>query len=609
MRLLPRTHTAGFRLVGSALAAMLLVTGATTASAQGAPATKDNLQAWHLKIAKVPQPDNGCFTATYPKLTWKRSECAAPPTTPMTPRPPGPVPLTVGNGNHIAAQAPSGTISQAWGTFENVSGLASVSSPLVPFGAPVANAYTLQLNTNFFSTPACAGALNPVLCQGWQQFVFANDGTSGLVYMEYWLLIYNNMCPGGFSPFIVGPDIFCRMATPATVVPGNTPITNLPGFLLSGDVTGALDTVVFQDGMTAYSTTGSSIVDAAPGWTMAEYNVFGYGSGTTATFNATTQTNVRIRINYGGTAAPNCVAMGFTAETNNLNFGLPKPAQTPPGPAVIFKENMPGGAMFNCDAAETIGDTHQRTFAGTLYDFQATGDFTEAQVGSAFEVQTRKVSGAPTWPNTSVNRAVATRMGNTRVALCDPNRLVIDGTVTSLAPGGTLWLASGGITIHRVGNVYYVRDSSGNSIRVRFNSGYTDLNVGLGTWPTTVRGLLGNANNNPSQLQGRDGTVYTFPISFSDLYNRYGASWRVSPFASLLSVCSPVSAGNPSAPFFAANLDPQLRQQAEAVCVRAGVTTAWLDTCTLDAAVVGPHAAAGFVGLEPPKVNGNRPQT
>ncbi len=588
--------------------AILLSVGAQAEVAASAPATTENLQAWHVRIAKVSQPSaNGCFTATYPRLAWRETACAAPPSTPMTPKPPGPTPLVVGGGNDIVAQTPAGPITQAFGSFESVS-VASVSSPLTPMGAPVANAYTLQLNTNFFSTPACAGAAIPALCLGWQQFVFANNGTSGLVYIEYWLLMYNTGCPGGFTAFPIGADIYCRQAIPATVVPTNTPITNMPGFLLSGDVSGmGPDIVIFQDGVNVYSASGSSIVDAAPGWTMAEFNVFGYGSGTMATFNATASTHVRTRINYGGTAAPICNAVGFTAETNNLNFGLPKPPSTPPGPAVIFLENSTGGAMTNCDAAETWGDTHQVTFGGTLYDFQASGDFVEALVGSNFEVQSRKVSGAPTWPNTSVNRSIGTRMGSTRVAVCDGTRLVVNGTTTSLAPGGMLWIPAG-VTIHRVGsNVYIIRDQAGNTVKVTANSGYTNLDVGLGTWPTTVRGLLGNPNNNPNLLEARDGTQFTVPLSFNDLYNRYGASWRVNPLASVLNQCNAVATGNPAGPFFAANLNPTVRQQAEAVCRRVGVTLAWLDTCTLDAAVVGPAAADVFVGKEPPVVNGNRP--
>src|SRR6516164_10160727 len=69
-------------------------------------------------------------------------------------------------------------------------------------------------------------------------------------------------------------------------------------------------------------------------------------------------------------------------------------------------------------AATTIGDTHLRTFNGLFYDFQAAGDFTLAEAGRDFSVQTRQVSGAPTWPNATVNKAVAARFGSTKVAVC-----------------------------------------------------------------------------------------------------------------------------------------------------------------------------------------------
>jgi hypothetical protein len=318
------------------------------------------------------------------------------------------------------------------------------------------------------------------------------------------------------------------------------------------------------------------------------------------------------------------VAYGFTSETNNLNFALPRPQSTsganPPFlPAVILNQNSSGGASTSCDAAEVWGDTHQITFAGTHYDFQATGDFTEALIEPTpvpqpapalaaapqtyFEVQTRKVSGAPNWPNTSVNKSAGVRMGSTRVAVCDGTRLVVNGTTVVLNPDTSMWL-SAGVDIYRRGsNVYIVRDSSGNSVRIQANSGYTDVKVGLGTWPVRVRGLLGNPDNNPNLLEARDGTQFAIPISFSDLYNRYGASWRASPLSSLLRPCNTVATGTPSGPFFTGNLAPAVREQAEAVCRQNGVAATWLDTCTLDAAVVGAHAAPAFVGMEPPVVD------
>jgi hypothetical protein len=439
-----------------------------------------------------------------------------------------------------------------------------------------------------------------------------NDGASGGIFIQYWLLRYNAPCPAGWTDFsFTGEtDIYCVRNSPGSTTVPNQPITNLGSLRLSGAANAGGDSVTLLAGSTAYTTAGANAVNAAAGWTKAEFNVFGFGGnsdgGGAATFNAGASLNVRTRINYGGTAAPICAAEGFTGETNNLNFGTPAPPPSAPGPAVIFLENDTGGAATNCAAATVVGDTHQHTFAGLLYDFQASGDFVEAQTGSGFEVQTRKVSGAPNWPNASVDRSVATRMGNTNVAVCDGKSLLVDGRYAELpSNGGSLHLPSG-VDIHHVGNVYIVTDQTGNSIRVTVNSGYIDLLVGLGTWPTKVRGLLGNPDGNVKRLEAKDGSQFSVPVSFEDLYQKFGASWRVSPLKTLLAPCDAVASGNPAAPFFARNLKEDLRKRAEAVCLQAKVTEAWLDTCTLDVAVVGPRAAAPYVGLEPPVLNGNQ---
>ena len=117
-------------------------------------------------------------------------------------------------------------------------------------------------------------------------------------------------------------------------------------------------------------------------------------------------------------------------------------------------------------AASTIGDVHAHTVAGLKYDFQAVGDFELAQVGPDFEVQARHVSGAPTWPNASVNQAIGTRMGNTRVTVCSGPRLVVNGRGVRLSDGATVSLPSG-VDITLTGGVYVVTDRSGNSVRVR----------------------------------------------------------------------------------------------------------------------------------------------
>src|SRR6266545_3776978 len=133
--------------------------------------------------------------AENPKLQWRAAACTAAPNLPQPPKH-GARPLVVGNGDDVAAQVPSGFISTAIGSFDSVVNVTSESGPIGNSGPSIANAYTLQLNTNFFASTACAGSPNAG-CQGWQQFVYGNDGSSGAAVIQYWLIKYNAPCPGG----------------------------------------------------------------------------------------------------------------------------------------------------------------------------------------------------------------------------------------------------------------------------------------------------------------------------------------------------------------------------------------------------------------------------
>jgi hypothetical protein len=377
-------------------------------------------------------------------------------------------------------------------------------------------------------------------------------------------------------------------------------ITSLSQLRLYGFVTPIGDTVALTTPGQAYATVGDEI-GASTGWTTAEFNVFGDGGGASANFNTGAEIQARVQTIYGGTAAPMCMAVGYTGETNNLSFATPAPSPVTPGPAMQFHENTVGGAPRPCAAASTVGDTHLTTFAGLLYDFQATGDFLLAQTRSGFEVQTRQVSGKPQWPNAAVNSAVAVRLGATRVTLCDsPDRLFVDGRLTRVLSDGSFALSSG-VNIVRSGNVYLVTDAAGDSVRAvlnRYNTNvWIDVSVGLGTWPTPVHGLLANPNGNVAQLAARNGAVLPFALAFSDLYGQYGQSWRVGAATSMLADCGVATElGNPTQPFSVADLDPKARQQAQAVCNKDGVTTPGLvEACTLDVAVLGtPLAARGY---------------
>jgi hypothetical protein len=558
------------------------------------------LKAWRISMAQTPLPKKGCFEASYPSIEWREvpSRKASPP--PMMPRR-GPKPLTVGNGNDVSAQAPTGLISSATGLFDSVTGVTSES------GSGVANAYTLQLNTNFFLLPpglfpgAAAG------CRGWEQFVYYNDGTSatGMVFIQYWLIGYGTTSPGTDWTNGGGTNwVILSWANTVGNVLGvpNQPITNLASLSIGGTVSTSADSIFFSIGSTVYSATGGNVVNAAAGWNAAEFGVFGPGNSSAAIFNTGSTIHQRTEITYGGTAAPLCLAQGFTGETNNLNFDATSPPVSPPGPALLVNESSAGGATSFCMAATGVGDTHLTTFKGLLYDFQASGDFVLAEVDPDFVVQTRQVSGAPTWPNASVNSAVATRMGKTKVAVC-LDGLNIDGKTTDLGDGKSLSTPDG-VDVTRRGNVYFITNQSGYSVRATVNASWIDVIVGLGNCSAKVKGLIANANGNVNQIAARDGTVLTNPFNFEQIYHHFADSWRVSPKESLLHSCGgqDLKIGIPRKPFYARDLPQEVYERALAVSKAAGVEEgALLDAATLDVAVIGDDRAAQvFVGAHPP---------
>ncbi|TPL49566.1 VWD domain-containing protein [Mesorhizobium sp. B2-4-6] len=557
---------------------------------------------WRNAMAQVPQPKKGCFKAEYPSREWQEITCTETPNYPQPPRR-GPHPLTVGNSNDVAAQAPSGFISTAIGSFDNVTNVTSESGPIGNSGPSIANAYTLQLNTNFFpSSVSCTGSPNPN-CQGWQQFVFENNGSIARGYIQYWLIKYNKTCPSGASwnqfSFTGDTDIYCWKNNSLGAVPVPLqPVTNLAQLSLTGNVGAGGDSINVTVGGTIYSRTGDNAVNAASGWQTAEFNIFGDGGnsagGGQASFNSGASLTPRVQVIYGGNASPTCVAQGFTAETNNLNFGPTAPSAPPPGPALLFVESTAGGAASNCAAAAGVGDTHLTTFSGLLYDFQASGDFVLADSGPDFIVQNRQVSGAPTWPNAAVNSAVAARLGKTTVAICaKPQRLVVDGKPVSLR-GGALQLADGA-DVTRTGNVYVIRNARGDSVVATLNPpNYIDVKVGLGQWPEKVEGLLANPKNDVNLLATREGRILKTPFSFEDIYHPYAESWRVDPKDSLLSVCGrEIKTGIPGKPFYAKDLKRDQLKRAEAICAKAGVEKGPLqDACILDVAVIGKAGAA-----------------
>ncbi len=560
------------------------------------------LEAWRDSMTRIPLPKKGAFKASYPNKAWREVPTIIAPPYPYIPRR-GPKPLIVGKGNDVSAHAHSGFIISATGSFASVTGVTSEAGQINATGPQVANAYSLQLNTDPFATTDCTGSTNAG-CQGWEQFVFVNDGTSGSLFIQYWLLKYNTTCPGtDWIQFMFPglPDIYCYRNSAAVPVP-NQPISNLANLSLTGTAIAIGDMVTLSTGSDMYAVSGDNSVNASAGWTSAEFCIVGDANGGQANFNTGSTIVPRTQIVYGSNAAPDCLAQGFTGETNNLNFSPTPPAASPPGPAILVTETSVGDATANCADATTVGDTHLTTFKGLLYDFQASGDFVLAEVDSDFVVQTRQVSGAPQWPDASVNSAVATRMGKTVVALC-LDGLTIDGKATDLTDGKSFSTPEG-VDVTRRGNVYFITSQSGNSVRATVNTSWIDVSVGLGNCCGKVRGLLANVDGNVNKIAARDGAVLTNPFNFEELYYHYADSWRVSPNESLLPTCGSreIKSGIPAKLFYARNLDLKVYKRARAVARKAGVKEgALLDAATLDVAVIGDDRAARvFVGMHNP---------
>jgi hypothetical protein len=553
-------HRRGTKFLGVMAVASLLLVPVTAPAQPKEPTPTEPAQAtatelptdaarkeWQKGMLATPRPkSSGCFTAAYPEKQWREVPCK--PSTPhklFLPQQGGMSRLdTVGGAGPDFSATVTGHITQAEGSFDSVTGVTST------------NAYSLQLNTAPFTTSTCSSSPNAG-CRGWEQFVYESSGNG---FIQYWLLGWGPVgtmcpmprhanCPAGQSfsdgwcpvqiPLIPNDPnpIQCVInAVNEPSVPAE-PMTSLGQLRLAGASAGggvANDSITVTVGGTPHTASGDNrFPDLGSQWQEAEFNVFGNGNSSQAVFNSGANLQVRTEVISGTNLGPGCHLRSFTGESNNLTLvNSPPVSPAPqPAPALVFSQSNPAaaGAAANCMDAVSLGDTHLRTFGGLLYDFQATGDFLLAETGPEFQVQTRQVSGAPTWPNAAVNKAVAVQAGTNRVAICLPGRVVVNGKSVTIPDGGRLGLPSGGNVI-RKGNVISVLALSGDSVRATINNGatanssYIDVSVGLGRWPSNVRGLLANVNGKVNEIEAQDGAVLISPFCFERLYGHYADS-------------------------------------------------------------------------------------
>jgi hypothetical protein len=332
-------------------------------------------EAWRATIARAPAPKKGCFTVSYPNTEWQEAPCGRP--SPYPNRARGLRPNTVGFGSDYSAQVP-GTIFSAAGSFPSVTPATIEESgpvwtqtncpptpppPCVPGGDKPCihpdtggggggnwctevkeNAFSLQLNSQFFPTAACQGGA--ALCQGWEQFVFSQDQCpdgAPCVFIEYWLLNYGPTSPttppsSCATPWMPGGsnDWFCNSpsARAPAISAAQLQETTLIGFAAADGDTVALTTAVGPG--TATATAVDSMLNLAKAWNTVEWNVFGDCCDFEATFSLGSTLVVGTMVNGG--VFPTCVQAGFTGETNNL-FLVGTPARQAPAPTIAFTQN------------------------------------------------------------------------------------------------------------------------------------------------------------------------------------------------------------------------------------------------------------------------------
>jgi hypothetical protein len=309
------------RLFGPIVIGFALV-GPTALASAAVPATQITIGQWTHSIGQVRAPRVGCYHASYPALEWRTTRCEVAPRWPLAPaRVAGSSsrggPVAVGNNTDYSAVV-SGTISQATGSFNDVSHGITETGQIDDSGPQVANEFTLQLNSEFFSSAACSKSSDPAGCEGWQQFVYETD--DNLVYMQYWLINYDATCPSGWNTF--GED--CYTNSPAsTYSSGPLTAADLASVKFVGSAKSGGDDQVSLSagpGTATMVSNNDDMVDLAKSWNTTEFDVFGDGGGGQANFGANTTLEAQTSLVETSQLAPTCTLEGFTGETNNLNL-------------------------------------------------------------------------------------------------------------------------------------------------------------------------------------------------------------------------------------------------------------------------------------------------
>ncbi|MGH3169885.1 MAG: hypothetical protein ACRDN0_28895, partial [Trebonia sp.] len=343
--------------LGVLAAAVLTVTGLSVGSASAAtqpiPQTKAG---WQSAMTHVQEPANGCYSASYPALSWHHVKCVTAPKVPLIPAPLARSakhagPSAVGNGVDYSAQV-SGLISQATGTFHNASSGITEKGDVGGSGGDVANSFSLQLNTQFFSgSSACSGSSDPSGCQAWQQFVYTyEDSSFGYIFMQYWLINYDATCPSGWYTYSTDCYTNSNAAEVSTLTASQLASVQLAATAKSGGNDGVSLSV--GSGKATTVSASDSMVGLSSHWNTTEWGVYGNGGGSEAIFGRKSTLEAQTALTASsGSSAPTCVSEGFTGETNNLSLTATPALGSESSPTMASEQTNSTSGSASCAVA------------------------------------------------------------------------------------------------------------------------------------------------------------------------------------------------------------------------------------------------------------------
>ena len=288
-------------------------------------------------------------------MQWQSVACQVAPEVPFGPSPGAPAPSTVGDGTDYSAVTTGALFDNVTGSFPSISPGISEKGVVPVKGSPtMANTFSLQLNSSFFSSPkgACAGARKPSKCLAWQQFVLSTSPDSKpaaqpALFMQYWLIHYAANCPTGWLSY--GNDCYTNSSSISTPV---VTASELNTVSLEGTAkAGGTDRAILTVGTKVYAVSNSdSKVDLASNWTTAEFGLYGDGNGTPATFGSDTTLLVETATDNGTAVAPSCSDTngGYTGETNNLSLVTTPSKDAGSTPSIVSRQSNAISSSASC---------------------------------------------------------------------------------------------------------------------------------------------------------------------------------------------------------------------------------------------------------------------